>query len=180
MRHSLLLGLISLLEIVMSSSVLFRSLGGSNMFGEKTWENVQGIFMLKLYPDFVVLFFIFTSFNTTRVILLVKIIKFEIASQLKVINSGALMLVCRWASVNDLVQNKFRSIIHLLSQHLLAQSHWRKHQMNVQDLWKFTIMTPEQSHWRHWHHSVVLTVNSEHILQLALVFLVFLLLTLNK
>ena len=80
MRHSLLLGLISLLEIVMSSSVVFRSLGGSNMFGEKTWENVQGIFMLKLYPDFVVLFFIFTSFNTTRVILLVRIIKFEIAS----------------------------------------------------------------------------------------------------
>ena len=106
------------------------------MFGEKTWENVQGIFMLKLYPDFVVLFFIFTSFNTTRVILLVKIIKFEIASQLKVINSGALMLVCRWASVNDLVQNKFRSIIHLLSQHLLAQSHRQKHQMNVQDLLK--------------------------------------------
>ena len=46
------------------------------------------------------------------------------------------MLVCRWAKVNDLVQNKFRSIIHLLSQHLLDQSHRRKHQMNVQDLLK--------------------------------------------
>ena len=150
------------------------------MLGEKTWENVQCIFVLKLYPDFVVLFFIFTSFNITRVILLVKIIKFEIASQLKVTNSGALMLVCRWASVNDLVQSKFRSIIHLLSQHLLAQSHRRKHQMNVQDLWKFTIMTPEQSHWRHWYHSGVLTVNSQHISHFALVFLEFLLLTLSK
>ena len=42
----------------------------------------------------------------------------------------------RWASVNDLVQIKFRSIIHLLSQHLLDQSHRQKHQMNVQDLLK--------------------------------------------
>ena len=46
------------------------------------------------------------------------------------------MLVCRRASANDLVQNKFRSIIHLLSHHLLAQSHRQKHQMNVQDLLK--------------------------------------------
>ena len=44
--------------------------------------------------------------------------------------------MCRRASVNDLVQNKFRSIIHLLSQHLLAQSYQQKHQMNVQDLLK--------------------------------------------
>ena len=58
--------------------------------------------------------------------------------QLKVTNSGGLMLVCRWASVNDLVQNKFRSIIHQLSQHLLAQSHRKKHQMNVQDLLKIS------------------------------------------
>ena len=58
----------------------------------------------------------------------------RITSQLKMANSGG--LVCRWASVNDLVQNKFRSIIHLLSQHLLDQSHRRKHQMNVQDLLK--------------------------------------------
>ena len=38
----------------------------------------------------------------------------------KVTNSGGLMLVCRWAGVNALAQNKFRSTIHLLSQHLLA------------------------------------------------------------
>ena len=46
------------------------------------------------------------------------------------------MLVCRRASVNDLVQNKFRSVIHLLSHHLLAQRHRQKHQVNVQDLLK--------------------------------------------
>ena len=79
-------------------------------------ENVQCIFVWQLYPDFVVLLFIFTSFDTTSLILLVKII----SSQSKVTNSGGLMLVCRWASINDPVQNKFRSIIHLLSQHLLA------------------------------------------------------------
>ena len=50
--------------------------------------------------------------------------------------SGGLMLVCKWASVNDLVQNKFYFVIHLLSQHLLARSQQWKHQMNVQDLLK--------------------------------------------
>ena len=43
--------------------------------------------------------------------------------------------------------------------------------------WKLTIKTPEQSHWR---HSSISTLNSKHILPYALVFLVFLLLTLNK
>ena len=46
------------------------------------------------------------------------------------------MLACRCASVNDLVQNKFRSIIHPLSHHFLDQSHRRKHQMHVEDLLK--------------------------------------------
>ena len=46
------------------------------------------------------------------------------------------MLLPRWASVNDLVQIKFCSIIHLLSQYLLAQSHRQKHQMNVHNLLK--------------------------------------------
>ena len=59
--------------------------------------------------------------------------QFGIASQLKVTNWSRIMLVCRWVSANDLVQNKFRSIMHLLSQNLLAQSHRQKHQMNVQD-----------------------------------------------
>ena len=35
-------------------------------------ENVQCTLVLQLYPDFVVLLFIFTSFNTTPLILLVK------------------------------------------------------------------------------------------------------------
>ena len=74
---------------------------------------------MQLHPDFVALFFSFTGFNTKPLILLVKII----STQLKVTNSGGLMLACRWASVNDMVQNKFRSIIHLMSQHLLDQSH---------------------------------------------------------
>ena len=47
-------------------------------------------------------------------------------------NSGGVMLVCSWASVNDVVQNKFHFRIDLLSQHLIDQSHRRKHQMNVQ------------------------------------------------
>ena len=64
------------------------------------------------------------------------------------------MLVCRWASVNDMVQNKF-SIIHLLSHHEVC--------------WKLTIKTPEQSHWR---HSGIFSLNSKHISHYALVFLV--------
>ena len=46
------------------------------------------------------------------------------------------MLVCRWPDVNAVVQNEFCSTIHLLSQYLLAQSHWWKHQMNVWNLLK--------------------------------------------
>ena len=92
-------------------------------------------------------------------------------------NSGGIMLVCRWASVNGLVHNKFHFIIQLLSQHLLDQSHRWEHQMNVQDLLKVNNKAPEESHWR---HSGVFTLNSKHISHYALVFLVFLLLTLNK
>ena len=61
------------------------------------------------------------------------------------------MLVCRWVSLNNLVQNKLCSIIHLLSQHLLDQSHRQKHQMNVQDLLKVnnkdTRTKPLMSFW---------------------------------
>ena len=99
---------------------------------KKTWENVQYILVLKLYSNFV-LFFIFSSFNTTPLILLVKIILIRNCKSVKgdYNDSGGLILVSRWASVNDLIQNKFRFIIHLLSQHLLAQSNRWKHQMNV-------------------------------------------------
>ena len=49
--------------------------------------------------------------------------------QWKVTNSSGLL--CRWTDVNALVQNKFRSTIHVLSQHLLANVTDGKHQMNV-------------------------------------------------
>ena len=86
-----------------------------------------------------------------------------------------LMLVSSWASVNDLAQNKFCSIIYLLNQHLLEQSPRQKHKMNVQDLLKFNnkdIRTKLLTSF--WY----LTVNSKCIAHYALVFLVFLLLTL--
>ena len=48
--------LVSLLEIVTSSSVVFRSLEGLKMFGEKTQENVKflGIAVMPILccPDF--------------------------------------------------------------------------------------------------------------------------------
>ena len=66
-------------------------------------------------------------------ILTVKIIVIQNCISVKDNYSRGLVLVCRWANVNDLVQNKFRSIIHPLSHHLLDQIHWRKHQINVQD-----------------------------------------------
>ena len=87
------------------------------------------------------------------------------------------MPVCRWTRVNDLVQNKLRFIIHLLSQHLLPQSHRWKHQMNVQDLLK---ANNKDIRTKIIYHSGVLTLNSKHISHYALVFLVFLLLALNK
>ena len=87
------------------------------------------------------------------------------------------MLACRWASVNDLVQNKFRSIIHLLSHDLLAQTTDRNTRWKCKICWKLTTKKPEQSQWR---HSGVLTLNSKHISHYALVFLVSLLLTLNS
>ena len=84
--------------------------------------------------------------------------------------------MCRWASVDDLVQNKFLSINHLLSQHLLPQSHRQKHQMNVQDLLKVNNKKTRTKSMT----SFVCPKHSKHISHDALVFLVFLLLTLNS
>ena len=87
-------------------------------------------------------FFIFTSFNATPLILLVKLSWFEIASRWTVTNSSKLLVVCSWAGVNVLIKNKFRSAIHLLSQNivqslsLIVQNHWWKHQINVWNLLK--------------------------------------------
>ena len=92
------------------------------MFGEKKpWENVQCILVSKLYLDFFVLLFHFHQFKYSvtntfgKTYLTSKLLVSE-----KVTNSGGLILGCRWAGVNALTQNKFRSTIHLLTKHLLA------------------------------------------------------------
>ena len=93
---------------------------------------MYNIYWYRSYTQrFLSCFFIFTSFNTTQLILLLKVILIK-----KVTNSGGLMLVSRWAGVNALVEIKFRSSIHLLRQYLLAQSRQWKHQMNVWNLLK--------------------------------------------
>ena len=61
-----------MLEIVTSSIVVFRSLGGLKMFGENAWENLKFILVKQLCPDSINLFFIFTRFNAMPLILLVK------------------------------------------------------------------------------------------------------------
>ena len=109
-------------------------LGGLKMFREKKklWKIFNVCWYQSYTQTFLSCFFIFTSFNTTPIILS----WFEISSQWKVTNSEGLMLVCRWAGVNALVQNKFCSTIHLLSQYLLIQSHRWKHHMNMWNLLK--------------------------------------------
>ena len=78
---------------------------------KKTRENVKFILVQQFCAGSIVLFFIFSRFNTMQLIILVKISLFGIASQLKVTNSGGLMLESKWAIVNDLVKIKFCSII---------------------------------------------------------------------
>ena len=73
------------------------------------------------------------------------------------------MLVCGSVGINALIEKILSSTIDLLSQHLLTQT-----------CWKLTIKTPDQCLWR---RSFVLTVNFRHS---VLVFLVFLLLALNR
>ena len=89
-----------------------------NVRRKKSWENVRCILVSNFTQTFLSCFLIFTSFNTALLILLAKVIL--IASHLKVTNSGGLMLLCRWAGVNDLVPI---NSVPQLSQHLLAQSH---------------------------------------------------------
>ena len=88
---------------------------------------MQCLLASKLYPDFLSRFFILTSFNTTPMILLVKLIIIRIVRKYKVTKSGGLI----WADFNAMDQNKFPSTIHLLRQHLLVESHRWKHQTNV-------------------------------------------------
>ena len=93
-------------------------------------------------------------------------------------NSGGLMLLCRWASINDLVQNKFYLIQSTTEPAFTcSKSPTETPDESARSVEKLSLKTPEQSRS---HHSGVLTGNSKHIPNLALVFLVFLLLTLNK
>ena len=105
---------------------------------KKPWENVQCILVSKLYPDFFLLLYHFHQFwyNATNTFGKVYLTSKLLVSE-KVINSGRLMLVCRWVGVNAPAQNKFRPTIDLLNQHLLAESHhqWNQ-QLNVLNLLK--------------------------------------------
>ena len=89
-------------------------------------------------------------------------------------NSGGLMRVCRWVGVNALIQKKFCSTTHLLSQHLLSQSDRWNTRLMCETCKKLTMNTPEQCHC---HRSGAITVNFTHTSHLVLVVLVFLLLT---
>ena len=54
--------LISLLEIFTMPSVVFRSLGGLKMFGEKTWEKVQIYIGIAVMPKLCCTVFHFHQF----------------------------------------------------------------------------------------------------------------------
>ena len=96
------------------------------MFGEKKPGKMYNVYWYRSYTQtFLFCFFIFTSFNATSLILLVKHILLRYCKSVK-----ALLIQVGWANtcvqvagVNALAQNKFRSTIHLLNQHLLAYSH---------------------------------------------------------
>ena len=84
-------------------------------------------------------------------------------------NSGGLMLVWRWLGINAIVQNEFCYTIHLLSQHLLAQSHHWKDKTNVWNLLKVNYKdTRKMSLTLFW---CPYTANIRHISYLVLVFL---------
>ena len=82
------------------------------------WSYTQTF--LSWFFFFFFFFFIFTSFNATPIILLVKVILIRNCSQWKMTNSGGLMLVCKWAGVNALVQiNSVLQFIYWASIYLL-------------------------------------------------------------
>ena len=88
---------------------------------KKLWKNVKCILVSKLYLDFFVRLFHFHQFqyNVTNTFGKTYLTSKLLVSQ-KVGNSGGLMLVCKWAGVKTLAQNKFHSPILLRSQYLLA------------------------------------------------------------
>ena len=114
------------------------------------------------------LVFIFTSFNTTPLILLVKIILIRICKSVK--DSGGLMRVCRWVTVDARLQKKIP--FNNSSTEPTFIWWWIEHQMNVWNLLKAdnknTRMMPLTCRFG------VITVNFIYISHLALVLLVFL------
>ena len=136
-----------------------------------------------MYIGIEVIPILFCRFNTTSLILLVKTTSIRnsksVKSWWKVTNSGGLMFVCGCASVNNLVQNKFYSVrqfMYWASIYLLKVTDGNTRWI-CETCWKLTLMTPEQCHLC---RSAIFTVNLKHISRLALLFLVFLSLTLNR
>lgn len=133
---------------------------------KKTCKNVQCLLISKLYPDFWYNWPILIQHHATNTFG-----KNNLKWKLQVIERWLIVQVCRWGDVNALVQSKFCSIIHQLSQHLLVNVTSRRCEIS----WKLTIKTPEKSHWG---CSGVLTVKFKHVLHFVLLW--FLLLTSNR
>ena len=97
--------------------------------------------------------------------------------ELKMTDSGGLMLCAGgqalmiWFKLNSVLWFMYWAIIYSIKV-TDGKTKWM-----CRICWKLTIKTPEQSHWP---HSGIFILNSKHISCYALVFLVFLLLTLNK
>ena len=123
---------------------------------KKTWKNAQCLLISKLYPDFWYNWPILIQLHATNTFG-----KNYLNWKLQVIERWLIVQVCRWGDVNAFVQSKFCSIIHQLSQHLLANITSRRCKI----YWKLTIKTPEKSHWG---CSVVLTVKLKHILHFVI------------
>ena len=116
------------------------------MFGEKKLGKCT---MYIGTQTFLFCFFIFTSFNITALMLLVKVTLIQNCKSMTVVKFRWTNALCRPAGVNVLVQNTFRSTICLLSLHLLAlkvtdgNTRWM-----CEICWKLTLKTSDCCHWR--------------------------------
>ena len=123
-------------------------LGGLKMFGEKKFGKMYNVYCTQ---TFLSCFFIFTSFNTTLLILLVKNILIRNCESMKGDKFRRANACVQVHNQNALVQNIFCSTIHLPSQHLLVQNNRLKHQINVWNLLKInnkdTRLMPLTSFW---------------------------------
>ena len=88
---------------------------GLNMFGKKDLEKCTMSFNIKVIPRLLIqLTNVDTPPRTNT------FGKNYLNWKLQVIERRLTVQVCRWGDVNALVQSKFCSIIHQLSQHLLV------------------------------------------------------------